>query len=296
MKNARYWRHLGLFGLGTVIVGLLILIVAIMHLSYRSAYRYVHPLRTRHIDDETPARFGIPYQDVALHTNDGLVLKAWYTIPANGAMILVAHGYSGHRWDEMHAFFARHGYGVLSWDFRANGESEGELCTVGYEEALDVEAALDFALVQDGVDWVGAFGYSMGGVAIIEASARRPEIQAIVADSSFYSLEAQLAKAVPVAPLRPLIRFFAERETKISVDLLRPVDRIGWISPRPVMVIQGMSDTVIPVESAQRLYDAAGEPRTVWIEPDVEHCGMREVFPDEYERRVIAFFDAARSE
>jgi fermentation-respiration switch protein FrsA (DUF1100 family) len=72
------------------------------------------------------------------------------------------------------------------------------------------------------------------------------------------------------------------------------VDRIGEVSPRPVYIIQGMADRKIPLESGQLLYDAAGEPRILWTEPGVDHLEMHSTYPEEYERRVIAFFDAAR--
>jgi fermentation-respiration switch protein FrsA (DUF1100 family) len=54
-----------------------------------------------------------------------------------------------------------------------------------------------------------------------------------------------------------------------------------------------MADSAIPADSAQRLYDAAGEPRRLWIEPGVEHMGVQNARPAEYERRVIEFFRAA---
>ena len=144
-KDWRYWLKLLLFGLLSLSIGLS---GVTLHYSRRAALGYVHPLRSRPASYENPERVGIPYQDVTLRTQDGLGLSAWYTPAENGAVILVAHGLGGYRSVDMHALFARHGYGVLSWDFRAHGESEGELSTLGYHEALDVEAALDFALHQ----------------------------------------------------------------------------------------------------------------------------------------------------
>jgi fermentation-respiration switch protein FrsA (DUF1100 family) len=234
-----------------------------------------------------------PYQDVTLLTEDGLKLSAWYTPPENGAVILVAHGFKGYRSIEMHALFARYGYGVVSWDFRAHGESEGELCTMGYYEALDVEAALDFALEQSGAKRVGAWGGSMDGVAVIEAAAQRSEIDAVAVDSVFPALQDALDQAVSVPALRPIVRFFAEQESGLNVSSLRPVDQIGRISPRPVFIIQGASDDFIPADSIYRLYSAAGEPRILWLGPGVEHTEMHSAFPEEYEQRIKDFFDTS---
>jgi fermentation-respiration switch protein FrsA (DUF1100 family) len=75
------------------------------------------------------------------------------------------------------------------------------------------------------------------------------------------------------------------------MDLLRPVDRIGEISPRPVLIIQGEADSMIPADSALRLYEAAGEPRFLWTEEGVSHVGMYSAHPEMYEEQVIGFFN-----
>ena len=257
------------------------------------ALRLTHPPRLLHAKDDTPLRLGISYQEIVLTTRDGLKLAAWYTPPQNGVVVLVAHGYAGKRSAEMHALFARHGYGVLAWDMRAHGESAGELCTVGYAEAGDVETALDFALSQPDVKHVAAWGESMGGVATILAGARRPEIEAVVVDSAFTTLEDELTLRVPTPLLRALIRFFAEQEVGGSIQAVRPVDQIGRLHPRAVFIIQGLADQSIPSDSGRRLYAAAGEPRFLWEEDGVGHGGMYAAWPGEYEVRVIAFFEEA---
>jgi fermentation-respiration switch protein FrsA (DUF1100 family) len=255
-----------------------------------------HPPRLRRPVDETPALWAIPYESVMLTTADGLTLAAWYTPPKHNTVILVGHGFANSRLAEMHALFARHDYGVLSWDFRAHGSSQGQLCTVGYYEVRDVEAALDFALDQPGVEWVGMWGGSMGGIAAIGAASQRPDIRAIVADSVPSTLDGALQAYVRPRLLQPFFRYLAERESGLSVDRVRPVDQIADISPRPLFIIQGTADSHIPADSAQDLYDAAGEPRILWREPGAEHLGTYWAQPEEYERRVIAFFDTAVQE
>ncbi|MBN1877470.1 MAG: alpha/beta hydrolase [Anaerolineae bacterium] len=283
--------------IGGIAVGIAIA-GSVVFVSYRGAMSYVHPPRRFLSSEETPAQYAIPYEDIILYTTDGVRLVGWYTPPQihgteveRSSVILVAHGIAYHHSPSLHAFFAEHGYGVVSWDFRAHGESGGDLCTIGYLEALDVEAALDFALAQPGVTRVGAWGGSMGGAAILRAAARRSEIEAVVVDSTFASLEETQKVMVRSALLRPLVRFFAEQEAGLRITHLRPVDEIGLLSPRPVFIIQGDADTVIPQDSAQQLYEAAGEPRAVWTAPGVEHLGMKRAYPEEYEQRVLSFFD-----
>ena len=284
----RYWFNLLVTALVTLfLVGL----SGLLWFSHRQAYNYVHPRRLQPPKGEFLRQNGIPYQEIELLTSDGVRLAAWYTPPQNGALILVAHGYGDRRSEDFYALFAEHGYGVLAWDFRGHSESGGELVTLGYYEMLDVEAALAYALAQPDVTHIGGWGGSMGAVTMIRATAQRPEIEALVADSPFAALEDELDLRVPFPLLNPLIRFFAERETGLHLDLVRPVDDIGLISPRPVFLIQGMGDTMVPLDSAQRLYEAAGEPRELWIEPGAPHMNMYSYYRTRYTKRVIKFFD-----
>ena len=104
----------------------------------------------------TLRKYKVPYQSVDLITRDGIRLSAWYTPPKNEVIILLAHGYGDNRPEWVYEMLARKDYGVLAWDARAHGESDGEISTIGYLEVLDVKAALDHALAQPGVEHVGA--------------------------------------------------------------------------------------------------------------------------------------------
>ena len=269
---------------------LLAFAVTILWVSYRQTLDYLHPARQT-ASGELLRLNGIDFQDLQLITEDNVKLSAWYTPPKNGAVILVAHGYGDKRAEDYYVLFASHGYGVVAWDFRAHGKSEGEFSSLGYYEVLDAKAALDFALAQPGVEHVGAWGGSMGAVTMIRTTAQYPEIEALVADSPFATLKEEMDLRVPFPLLRALIRFFAERQSGVSVDSVRPLDDIPRISPRPVFFIQGMGDSMVPLDSAQRLYEAAGEPRQLWTENEVPHLNMYAYYKGRYTKRVIDFFD-----
>ena len=287
--NLRYW--LNLLGVALAVL-FLVGSSGLLWFSHRQAYNYVHPRRLEPPAGELLLQNGVPFQEIELTTSDGVQLAAWYTPPQNSALILVAHGYGARRSEDFYCLFAEHGYGVLAWDFRAHGASSGELVTLGYYETLDVEAALDFALEQLDVEHIGGWGGSMGAVTMIRAAAQRPEVEALVVDSPFTTLEDELGLRVPYPLLNPLIRFFAEREAGLHLDLVRPIDEIGLISPRPVFLIQGMGDTMVPQDSAGRLFAAAGEPRELWTEPDAPHMNMYSYYRTRYTKRVIKFFNS----
>ena len=282
-----YWVKLMLVMLSAL---LLALVGTTLFISYQHTMNYLHPSRQMSSGDLLRAN-GVDFQEVELITEDNVKLPAWYTPPKNGTVILVAHGYGASRSEHYHALFASHSYGVIAWDFRAHGKSGGDFSSLGYYEVLDAKAALDFALSQPGVEHVGAWGGSMGAVTMIRATAQFPEIEALVADSPFATLEDEMDLRVPFPIMRSLIRFFAERASGVMVDSVRPLDDIARISPRPVFLIQGMGDGIVPLNSAERLFDAAGEPRQLWTENDVPHLNMYAFYKTRYTNQVIKFFD-----
>ena len=290
MKIHQSWRYWARLALATILALFLATVGTVVGVSYQHTMGYLHP--ERHIASGDLLRVnGIEFQDVELVTEDGVHLSAWYTPPKNGSVILVAHGYGDKRAEDFHVLFASHGYGVIAWDSRAHGKSGGDFSSLGYYETLDAKAALDFALAQPGVEHLGAWGGSMGAVTMIRATAQYPQIEALIADSPFVNLEEEMDLRVPVPMMRSLIHFFAEQATGISPDLVNPLEDIRSISPRPVFIIQGMGDGMVPLDSAQRLYDAAGEPRQLWVEDDVPHLNMYAYYKERYIKRTIKFFD-----
>ena len=233
----------------------------------------------------------IEFQHLDLITEDGIRLSAWYTPPRKGAVILLAHGYGDNRPEWVYVMLAKKGYGVLSWDARAHGESDGEISTVGYLEVLDVKAALDFVLAQPDVSHVGAWGGSMGGATLIRATAQFPEIEALFVDSSFASLDDEFNYLVPYPVINPLAKFLAEWQTGFSIKDLDLVKDIARIGPRPVYIVHSLGDTVAPPDAGEKLFNAANEPRFLWVEEDAAHLSIHLVNERRYQRRLIGFFD-----
>ena len=81
----------------------------------------------------------------------------------------------------------------------------------------------------------------------------------------------------------------------VDANQLRPVDVIGRIAPRPVLIMHGTADEIVPVRHAHMLFAAAEEPKELWIAPDARHVEARDSRPDEYFVRIEAFLRAALS-
>lgn len=273
--------------LGWFVFGSVFLLIAF---GLIEVYAILHPPRII-APGSTLVEENIPFQSLDLLTEDGIHLAAWYTPSKNGALILLAHGYGDNRPEWMYAMLAKKGYGVLAWDARAHGDSGGEISTLGYKEVLDVKAALGFALTQPEVKHIGAWGGSMGAATLIRAAAEFPQIEALILDSSYVSLDKEVNFLVPYPLVNPLARFLLSFKLGVDLNAGSPGTLIGKISPRAVYLIQGGRDEVAPPDSAKQLYNAAGDPRTLWFEPEVSHEAMYLENPRKYKRRVVGFFD-----
>jgi hypothetical protein len=244
------------------------------------------------------AELGIPHENVSFTTSDGLELKGWYIPSRNGAAVIA---FAGRRGTQRPArMLARHGYGVLLFDRRGEGESEGDPNIFGWAGARDLDAAVGFLEGRQDVDpgRIGGIGLSVGGEMMLEAAAVSDGLKAVVSEGAGIR---SLREAVAIP----------ETSTRLQVSLLHAVvtpgvalfsntlpppsleDLVGRIAPRPVFIIYAVPGQGGESELSQAYYDAAREPKTIWQVPGAGHTGGIEAEPAEYERRVIAFFESA---
>lgn len=288
--------------LNVLLTFLLLAFGALLNITYQQGNDIVHnDPATRSKADETPADYGMTYEEVTLLTADGLHLAAWYIPSQNGAAIIVQHGYKSNRGEALGVaeILARHGYGVMLIDLRGHGDSEGDLISFGALELQDEEAGYQYLLTRPEVDpeRIGILGNSMGGSVVINYAAQNPQIKAVVAHSAFSSLQDTVVTGIrtfanlPPFPFAPMIQFFAEQEAGIKAEAIAAKEVIGSISPRPVFILHGGGDTVVGPDAGQILFDAAGEPKEFWYHPTYGHVPFFQEEPEEFERRIIAFFD-----
>jgi pimeloyl-ACP methyl ester carboxylesterase len=271
-------------------------------LAYAKALTLVHPARTQ--PDQTPVFYGIPaWEDVSFLTPEGLELRGWFIPPeaaVDGAVIVFVHGLGSNREDllDQAALLHKYGYGALLFDLRNSGESQGTITTLGYLEAGDVRAAVDYLLSRPDVNpqRIGLLGMSMGGATVLRAAARIPEVRAVVAEAAYTSIEDNLAHGVraltglPPFPFAPLVAWFGELQSGLDIRLVRPIDDVGKIAPRPLLLVHGDQDALVPAENAQALYQAAGEPKQVYIVRGAGHGGYLDADPSGFERTLVDFF------
>jgi hypothetical protein len=254
------------------------------------SYVYTHVARP----SVPAANLGAPYEDVAFTTSDGVELAGWYVPSKNGATVIAFPGRSG---PQPHArMLIRHGYGVLLFDPRGEGESEGDPYRWGGER--DVKAALAFLAGRPDVDRgrIGGLGLSLGGELLLQTAAESDALKAVVSEGAgIRSIREHMQKSGAAKWLSVPAWATTTAATAVFSNHAPPpdlTDLVGRIAPRPVFFIY--SGRPLGGEELNRtFYAAAREPKTLWKIGDAGHTDGLAAHPDEYERRVVAFFDRA---
>jgi dienelactone hydrolase len=285
------WRYLrrSLLAVAAVVA------VALVLFPVSLAYVVTHTARA----GVPRANLGTVYEEVEFTTSDGLRLKGWYIPSKNRAAVIAFPGRSGPQ--KQARMLARHGYGVLLFDRRGEGQSDGDPNVFGWQGERDVHAAVAFLERRADVDpeRIGGIGLSVGGEMLIEAAAESEALKAVVSEgASGRSVRDDLANsdraldkvaAITQAGVTVATAVFTNNLPPASLRSLVP-----RIAPRSVFFIyarhgQGGSEK----RPNQGFYAAAGEPKRIWEVPEGAHIGGITARPAEYERRVIAFFDHA---
>jgi len=253
--------------------------------------------------DEPPA--GLAEEVTFPSVGDSLRISGWF-LPATqtpAPAVILCHGiWTGRRECLPLALrFQAAGYNVLAFDFRAHGLSDGRFISVGHHETNDVLGAVRFMKQRPEVDAarIGVVGFSMGAAAAIQATARCQDVAALVADSAYANfLDAakysfRLVTRVPEFPMASIAMRWAKWIVNVDASQLRPIDVIGQIAPRPVLIAHGARDEIVPIRHAHTLFKAAGEPKELWIDPDAHHVGARDTDTDGYFVRVEQFLRVA---
>jgi uncharacterized protein len=287
-----------------VTVGLIGLALLACGFAGAVAYRSVRYIRRQMVPQrmavEAPPRTGEleGMEDFTVRTSDGLTLRGWYVPSKNRASVVLAHGWGSTRLQLLPEarMLARRGYGVLLFDARAHGESEGELITFGDRERLDLVAALDWLAARPDVDpsRIGALGFSQGGVVVALVAAVDPRIRAAVIEGSFCTLEEDVWKDLHhFGSLSAEPGVWALRRAGVDVDAVRPEAGVCAIGPRPVLIVSGTEDPYVSEAISRRLIAAACGPKELFIVPGAKHGGYMDAAPEEYPRRVMALLDGA---
>jgi uncharacterized protein len=194
---------------------------------------------------------------------------------------------------------ARHGYGVLIFDRRGEGESDGDPNPYAWNDGeKDLLAAIDFLKQRPDVEpgRIGGIGLSVGGETFLQAAAHSEDLQAVVSAGATVRSVGEL-RSVPGSDWGPIaINTVITAGTAVFSNASPPphlIDLVGQIAPRSMFLIYAPRADPDEKRFNAAFYRSAGEPKAIWGIPEAGHVGAQDARPREYEQRVTRFFDQA---
>ena len=179
--------------------------------------------------------------------------------------------------------FHRLGLSVFLIDYRGYGNSQGDFPSE-YRVYEDAQLAWDYLVKQRGIhpNQIYIYGHSLGGAIAIDLAVRHPEAAGLIVEGSFTSVLAMVDFQKPLFRVFPIDLLLAQR-----FDSLSKVDRLQM----PVLFIHGTADNVVPAQMSKKLFDAAPDPKQLYMVPDGGHNNAAQIGGVEYLRVVSKFLD-----
>ncbi len=284
-------------GIGAI--ALLVCALAYGGISLFTADRLTRP--TNHPLTIDPHRLSPDAQPWSARTSDGVTLRGWF-LPTDTRrhLLVLVHGMWS-SWLEMASLgrdLHSRGFSVLLFDLRGHGQSDPSRLYLGRRERADIRTVMRWAqgegFTEDRVGWLG---YSMGGSTILMEAARNPSIQVAVIDSPYGNLPELLNNELSKHSglpgwFNPGILLAARLVYGVRTDDLVPIRFARDWGQRPLLLIHGESDSIVPVSQARELATAAGSMCLTMTLPGVDHVQAYQSDPRGYVALVGGFFSA----
>lgn len=243
----------------------------------------------------TPAYWGMAYSEVSFRTSDALTLRGWWIPGWMHKTVVMVHGLGSNRDEPLSraTYLHRAGYNLLVFDLRGSGQSDGGAPTMGYLEPEDVKSAVAEARRLDPGP-IAVFGYSLGAASAIEAAAVDPDVTAVIEDSGFTSAaDVILARfteitRLPATPFAAAIMAFGTVDFGTSPWNVQPVAMAARLH-KPLLVIVGGEDTVVPPQEGLAIFKAAAGPKQLLMVPVAGHVQAYYAANSLYENSVLEF-------
>jgi fermentation-respiration switch protein FrsA (DUF1100 family) len=239
---------------------------------------------------------GLPARTVSFTSDSGARLAAWLFVPTEPrGVVVLFHGIRGDRAQMIGRarLLLRSGFAVLAPDFQGHGESGGDRITFGYLESKDVASSLRYVRRRFPGLRVGAVGLSLGGASLLLAG-RTAEPDAGVVEEAYSTLEEAVDCRVArrVGPLSrvltPLLLLQLRPRLGFGADDLRPVSALTT-ARYPLLVIGGTDDREAPLAQTEALYEAAPEPKELWLVSGAGHVDLLRFNEAAYAAHVLPF-------
>jgi alpha-beta hydrolase superfamily lysophospholipase len=250
------------------------------------------------VEPRPVALAGPGFEDVLLRAPpDQRVAGSWLPGRGRGAVLLL-HGIHGDRRDmvDRARFLNGHGYAVLLIDLPGQGASTASFVTFGLREADGVRAALEELRRRAPGQRIGVIGVSLGAASLVLCR-DCPPIDAVVLESMYPTIEEAVANRLRMrlgpagGPLSALLLWQLPLRLGIRPDALHPITRVAEVKA-PLLIAAGSADLHTTLSETWRLYEAAAQPKALWVVEGAAHVNLHAYAREEYERRIGTFLAA----
>jgi pimeloyl-ACP methyl ester carboxylesterase len=232
-------------------------------------------------------------------TGPGHAIAGWWSDAGERQpVVLLLHGIRADRASMVSRarLLQLQGFSALLIDLQAHGETPGGEITLGWREAADVDAALEWISQRRPGSPVGVVGCSLGGAAFLYSS-ERAKPAAIVLEAVYprareaieNRLRARFGAAAPF--LAPLLTMQLPLRMGVTAEQLEPI-RYASELKGAVLVIAGRKDRYTTLAESRELYESMPQPRDMWIVEDAGHQDFLARDPAGYQTHAISFLRA----
>jgi len=252
--------------------------------------------------------FGGSVRDAGILSFDSVPLRGWLFEPGhpNGAAVILFHGMADSRASSLP--YARvllgHGYTVLAADERGNGASGGAISTFGALERYDTHYWANWLFTRQRIVRLYGLGESMGAGILLESLDAEPRFRAVVAESAFADfrtiaydrLSQHFGTRLGLGPLlyAGVVEggsIYAWGRYGIDLDRISPENAVARTRV-PILLIHGQADVNVYPYHAHRIASRNPAHVSLWEPPLTCHTCAVGSQPEEFERRVIGWFQS----
>lgn len=245
----------------------------------------------------------LPARDFRLRASDSTSVAATYwpgrTPDAPAILLLHSNHSSRGALRDNAAWLARHGFAVLTIDFRGHGQSGDADHSFGWHESRDARAAFGWLKRTQHRARVAVVGISLGGAASLIGEDGPLPADALVLQAVYpdfrRAIRNRIAAVTTIRPaylLEPLLTFQSKLRFGVWPDRLAPLAAIRKMGS-PILIIGGEEDRYTPPAETREMFAAARGPRTLWLVPGADHAAASALRTGEYRKRLLAFLISA---
>lgn len=242
------------------------------------------------------------YTDVYIRSDDGFKLHNYKIINkySSKKWVIIVHGYisKGVNMASYAENFYDMGYNVMIPDLRAHGESEGYYIGMGWDDRHDIINLIEYIIAEDGKAEIVLFGVSMGAATVMMVSGEKlpSNVKAVVEDCGYTSAWDQFAYQLktlfnlPKFPMMNIVDIICKIRAGYFISDASAIKQVKKTSI-PTLFIHGDSDSFVPFEMQEKLYDACSAEKEKVVIEGATHARAAYTNPELYWLSVENFLD-----